>query len=95
MNIANIEKVALMFLYRHESHNCNLQMREELEQELDIQIYPGTEIMVDVGSHHFVKSTNSSGRVLVPQPSDNKHDPLVREEACSISEHRFERLSAS
>ncbi|KAF2767803.1 MFS general substrate transporter [Teratosphaeria nubilosa] len=29
--------------------------------------------MADVGSHHFVKG---SGNVLVPQPSDNPHDPL-------------------
>lgn len=31
--------------------------------------------MTDVGSHHFVKSGYSS-RVLVPQPSDDRHDPL-------------------
>ena len=30
--------------------------------------------MTDVGSHHFVKSSN---RVLVPQPNDDPHDPLV------------------
>lgn len=34
--------------------------------------------MTDVGSHHFVKSSAASGRVLVPQPSDDPHDPLVR-----------------
>lgn len=34
---------------------------------------PGTEIMADVGSHHFVKG--GSG-VLVPQPSADPHDPL-------------------
>jgi hypothetical protein len=32
--------------------------------------------MADIGSHHFVKSTGRSHRVLVPQPSDNPHDPL-------------------
>ena len=32
--------------------------------------------MIDVGSHHFVKSSASSDRVLVPQPSDDPHDPL-------------------
>jgi hypothetical protein len=41
-------------------------------------IYPGTEIMADVGSHHFVKSSSKSDRVLVPQPSQDPHDPLVR-----------------
>lgn len=33
-----------------------------------------SEIMTGVGSHHFVKS---SDRLLVPQPSDDTHDPLV------------------
>ncbi|KAK7423659.1 hypothetical protein QQX98_000849 [Neonectria punicea] len=53
--------------------------QEELEQiqnELDIEIIPGTEIMTDIGSHHFVKSEDKSHRVLVPQPSNDPHDPL-------------------
>lgn len=32
--------------------------------------------MADVGSHHFVKSSGKAHRVLVPQPSENEHDPL-------------------
>ena len=32
--------------------------------------------MTDVGSHHFVKAGGSSDKVLVPQPSDDPHDPL-------------------
>src|SRR5579859_913510 len=32
--------------------------------------------MADFGSHHFVKETGSKGPVLVPQPSNNPHDPL-------------------
>ncbi|GAD92932.1 MFS transporter [Paecilomyces variotii No. 5] len=48
----------------------------QLEEELDTKIYPGTEIMTDVGTHHFVKSSKSSDRVLVPQPSNDPHDPL-------------------
>lgn len=40
-----------------------------------MEILPGTEIMTDVGSHHFVKGSKS---VLVPQPSSDPHDPLVR-----------------
>jgi hypothetical protein len=51
------------------------QELEKLEQELDTEIYPGTEIMRDVGSHHFFKSRGQS--VLVPQPSQDEHDPLV------------------
>ena len=50
----------------------------QLEEELHTEILPGTEIMRDVGSHHFVKSAAGSDRVLVPQPSDDPHDPLVR-----------------
>lgn len=32
--------------------------------------------MADVGSHHFVKSGDKSHKVLVPQPSSDKNDPL-------------------
>ena len=46
----------------------------QLEAELHTKIYPGTEIMADVGTHHFVKGSSA---VLVPQPSDDPHDPLV------------------
>ena len=53
-----------------------MQELHRLEQELKIEILPGTEIMKDVGSHHFVKSSAGSGRVLVPQPSNDPHDPL-------------------
>jgi MFS family permease len=49
------------------------QMLHELEEELGTQILPGTEVMADVGSHHFVKATD---QVLVPQPSANPNDPL-------------------
>ena len=51
---------------------------QDIENELDITIYPGTEVMVDVGSHHFIKSGSGNGdaRVLVPQPSDDPLDPL-------------------
>ncbi|PSS20568.1 hypothetical protein M430DRAFT_139203 [Amorphotheca resinae ATCC 22711] len=54
--------------------NLSENALRELEQELHTEIYPGTEIMTDVGTHHFVKSQGRS--VLVPQPSDNEHDPL-------------------
>ncbi|GIZ42349.1 hypothetical protein CKM354_000562300 [Cercospora kikuchii] len=60
--------------------NANLKARpphrnelHELEQELHTEIVPGTEVMTDVGSHHFVKG---GSHVLVPQPSDDPHDPL-------------------
>lgn len=51
-----------------------MQVLHAIEQELHIDILPGTELMADVGTHHFVKS--KAQRVLVPQPSDNQHDPL-------------------
>ena len=53
------------------------QLLRELEQELNVEILPGTEIMMDVGTQHFLKSSANSDRVLVPQPSDDPHDPLV------------------
>lgn len=52
-------------------------MVTRIERELNTEIYPGTEIMADVGSHHFVKASSRSDRVLVPQPSQSPHDPLV------------------
>jgi hypothetical protein len=56
----------------------------QLEEELHTEILPGTEIMKDVGSHHFVKAGGGHHDVLVPQPSDDEHDPLV----CSPSSSR-------
>lgn len=55
-------------------HSTNsYQELREMEQELGTEILPGTEVMADVGSHHFVKG---SKHVLVPQPSSDPHDPL-------------------
>jgi len=51
-----------------------LQERRQLEAELHAEILPGTEVMADVGSHHFVKGSHRE--VLVPQPSDDPNDPL-------------------
>ncbi|KAK5937053.1 hypothetical protein PMZ80_010593 [Knufia obscura] len=56
--------------------NYDEKTLHQLEEELDTKIYPGTEIMSDVGSHHFVKAGEGSGNVLVPQPSNDPHDPL-------------------
>ncbi|CZR53299.1 related to HOL1, putative substrate-H+ antiporter [Phialocephala subalpina] len=56
--------------------NLDERALRELEQELHTEIYPGTEIMTDVGTHHFVKAGGGQHSVLVPQPSDDEHDPL-------------------
>ncbi|KAK0734603.1 hypothetical protein B0T26DRAFT_632266, partial [Lasiosphaeria miniovina] len=48
----------------------------KIENELHVEIIPGTEIMADVESYHFVKSEGKSNHVLVPQPSNDPHDPL-------------------
>ncbi|KAH6688426.1 major facilitator superfamily domain-containing protein [Plectosphaerella plurivora] len=50
--------------------------RDEIQAELHIEVLPGTEIMTDVGKHHFIKSQEHSTLVLVPQPSQDPHDPL-------------------
>ena len=51
------------------------QMLHEMEEVLEIQSVPGTEIMVDAGNLRSPMST--ADRVLVPQPSSDPHDPLV------------------
>ena len=51
-------------------------MLRDIEEDQNIQIIPGTEIMIDAGNHHFIRS--AADRVLVPQPSSDPHDPLVR-----------------
>ncbi|KAI1325202.1 serine/threonine kinase 16 [Xylariaceae sp. FL0255] len=48
----------------------------QIEQELQVEILPGTEVMTDVGGQHFVKTSGKSQQVLVPQPSADPHDPL-------------------
>ncbi|KAH8894705.1 serine/threonine kinase 16 [Thozetella sp. PMI_491] len=48
----------------------------QIEEELHVEILPGTEVMTDVGEHHLLKSGGKNQRVLVPQPSDDRHDPL-------------------
>ncbi|KAF3389891.1 hypothetical protein DPV78_011409 [Talaromyces pinophilus] len=56
--------------------NYDVNTLHQLEAELEKHIYAGTEVMTDVASHHFVKSSNTSTRVLVPQPSSDPCDPL-------------------
>ncbi|KKZ61866.1 hypothetical protein EMCG_03655 [[Emmonsia] crescens] len=56
--------------------NNDEEILRQFEKELDTKIYPGTEIMTDVGSRYFVKSSKRSDRVLVPQPSNDPNDPL-------------------
>lgn len=53
-----------------------MQELRRIEEELHVELLPGTEVMADVGRHHFVKSSGKSHQVLVPQPSDDPHDPL-------------------
>lgn len=47
---------------------------QEVKDELDIDMVPGTEIMTDLKNVHF--ATNGHNSVLIPQPSNNPHDPL-------------------
>lgn len=44
-----------------------------------VEMLPGTEIMADLQDLHLVHAHNSPNSVaLVPQPSEEKSDPLVR-----------------
>ena len=48
------------------------------EVHKDVEMLPGTEIMADIQGAHFVHAQNSANSaVLVPQPSEDPHDPLV------------------
>ena len=38
-------------------------IHSQLEEELSTKIYPGTEIMAGVGSHHFFKSGKHADRI--------------------------------
>ncbi|KAF9766531.1 hypothetical protein IL306_001044, partial [Fusarium sp. DS 682] len=49
--------------------------RETIQDELHTEVLPGTEIMTDVGKEHFVRAEEPD-QVLVPQPSQDPHDPL-------------------
>lgn len=50
--------------------------RETYEDDFHTNLVPGTEIMADDGSHRFIKSERRHN-VLIPQPSNDAHDPLV------------------
>jgi hypothetical protein len=64
-------------------------LKERIEQETGLELLPGTKVMADIGGAHFVHGRNaSSSVVLVPQPSNSPHDPLV-----SALTHFFQRLS--
>ncbi|KAE9982096.1 hypothetical protein EG328_011199 [Venturia inaequalis] len=53
--------------------NYNDRELHRIEQELHVEILPGTEIMTDLDSHHLLKGGET---VLVPQPTDDPNDPL-------------------
>ena len=47
----------------------------QTEQELGIEIIPGTKVMRDTEHIKFIRA-KPQGAVLVPQPSNDRHDPL-------------------
>jgi predicted RNA binding protein YcfA (HicA-like mRNA interferase family) len=50
-----------------------------VEAEKHVEMLPGTEIMADIAGAHFVHAHNApNATVLVPQPTADIHDPLVR-----------------
>lgn len=64
------------FLTSPKSLLANMEMHTDLkrlEQELNYEILPGTEVMTDTSHVSFVKSGDT---VLIPQPSSNPEDPL-------------------
>lgn len=54
------------------------QARLAVEQELNVEMLPGTELLADTAMVHRVHDHNNpSSTVLIPQPSASKDDPLV------------------
>lgn len=64
------------------TRRSSLALVSELETRLHLELLPGTEVMTDVGGIHFVHNhqaghAGNAGVVLIPQPSQDRHDPLV------------------
>lgn len=58
-------------------HSSPIQM-ERVVSQVHTEMVPGTKVMTDVQGSHFVHAHNSaSSTVLVPQPTEDIHDPLV------------------
>jgi hypothetical protein len=56
-----------------------LEVIHVLEVEKHVEMLPGTEIIADIARARFVHAPNApNATVLVPQPTTNIHDPLVR-----------------
>jgi len=51
---------------------------DEVQSRLNVEIIPGTEILTDLEETHFVRG-GRQGVILVPQPTQDPHDPLVRQ----------------
>lgn len=49
---------------------------QEMSNRLHVDIIPGTEVLTDFEGAHFVHG-GKENVVLVPQPHDDLHDPLV------------------
>lgn len=64
--------------------NTEQQARLAVEQELHIEMLPGTELLEDVGNLHRIHDHNAvNSTVLVPQPSSSPNDPLVKKHEIS------------
>lgn len=54
-------------------------MTDIMEIRADVDLVPGTEVMTDVlGATLHHSSNEQSATVLIPQPTDDPSDPLVR-----------------
>lgn len=47
-------------------------------REAEVDLVPGTEVMTEIGGARFYHNEdNPDSVVLIPQPTDDPHDPLV------------------
>jgi hypothetical protein len=60
-----------------------------VEAEKHVEVLPGTKITADIAGAPFVHAHNApNATVLVPQPTADIHDPLVRSVAQNKQGHR-------
>ncbi len=60
------------------SQDKSAEIFRRVERDQHVEIIPGTELMADIAGVHFVHAHNAAqATALVPQPSEDPHDPLV------------------
>lgn len=58
--------------------NDFFQFSSLTREEVEMDLVPGTEVMADLqGGEHHARLGRDKSVILIPQPTDDIHDPLV------------------